>query len=337
MSIRPIEFFTRVASARLEAPTPRGVSENSDGDGLFAGVTGDDGGDTEPTLEVKKSSSNLTALLAKVKNISGSGETISDPDKKISDPGEYMRMDVGYKTAEEARAALKKDGLTDDLIDKYYDIVKDDEHGRGNYYADPKKGVTINRSEKTYESFVMGQKDDGTWEKIPRTETVINYDIKNADGTSAKIVVDALKNVGVTYYDKDGNRIPDPDVFNTNDIDTSKISGYDNNVRYTASDKNSTKAAAKLKESMAGVLNDSDLKAQLKAKFDAYIEATGRSWCNSKAESISPDEMFESFYQGAIQSTLADESLISRSGKTSSVNTQDFVNAFMQNFTKALG
>ena len=344
--IRPINFNSLGALNQIPGDSVKKPSDQVpiDNDPVLPPING--GADDEGAVEFLQDGEN-TVLGAKkliMRELPTDWKAqLDDANLNIMDPGN-RRQDFGYDSADDARASLTKDGLTDDIIDKYYNIVK--EHGR--YYADPKDGVTINRSEETYESSQFSINADGTVVEIPKTYKNVYYDIKNADGTSVKITVDGHKNVRVSHFDKDGNKIPDPDLFNTNDLDMSKVAGYEENAQLHERGKGYSGSVDKMKQTMTNLLNNDSLKAQLKAKFDAYVKAAGLSWTKVSPDGSSGEstsyEMFEQFYQNAINSTINDASLVSgRGGRGFSktghayANTQDVINAFLKAFTSQLG
>ena len=180
-----------------------GVLFASDGGG---DVDGEGHVDLKETISAFAKKFCLKDLLGNVENgvpINGNG------DKKVDHKVATGRQVCGYKTPEDARASLT--GFPADLIDKYYDIVEDN----GQYYADPKAGVTISYSEQANNSYHMGIGEDGTKTIIPRTDIIRTYTIKNADGTSVKIqngkslqaTTDGYPNTLISYYDKNGNLI----------------------------------------------------------------------------------------------------------------------------------
>lgn len=227
----------------------------------------------------------------------------------------------------------------DSMIEKYCEMAA--EHGK--CYADLKKGLTISRFEKEYTGYMKSIMSDGSVQEIPQTYKTVTYDIKSEDGSSAKIVIDAMNNAKTTFYNKDGKAIPDPVLFNTKEIDKSKLAGYCDNARLHEQAEGYGAFIDKIKQTMSDILNCSDLKTQLKAGFDSYVLASGRVWYNSDGNTISSDEMFEQYYKRALKTTINDASLVTGSGGNSLsatghayAYTQEVVDAFIRNFTYAL-
>lgn len=189
-------FLAGLPSVSKSNETP--AEPLADDGALFASAGGGDV-DGEGSVDLKD------AILVPVNNDVPINRNLY---KKLDNNVTY-RQTLGYKTPADARASLK--GFPADLIDKYYDIVEEN----GRYYADPKAGVTISYSEQTYNSYHIGIGEDGTRTKIPRTDTIRTYTIKNADGTSVKIqngkslqaTTDGYPNTLISYYDKNGNLI----------------------------------------------------------------------------------------------------------------------------------
>ncbi len=233
------------------------------------------------------------------------GEKIGSDSTAVQAQNNHQSKLRPFESREDAINYLVNDGIPENLVEEFYDINVNE---NGEYSFELKDGVDLDRDIERYTTTGYSENADGITEKIEQEHQRDIYTFTQEDGSSVRITSENGLNVKTEYFDESGEKIPNPDHFNTDDIDRTSIEGYsDGNVSS--------------QEEAGELLNSQSLKDQLRAKFDAYRELLGAE---------SSDKLFEQKYQDVMNSVLNAYSTVT--GYTS----EELVDAFLAEFTRSM-